>query len=111
SNTQRVPGLTGCFCKRDQLTRAEESPMQSGLFTFVGGEAGSWRVVKMAPVVGAPLEVVARLEVVSGNLECLPRGGKWLLRGVTSYERYVTRHEQDALIAHQPPLGRPDATC
>lgn len=38
-------------------------------------------------------------------------GAKWMLRGVTSNERYATRAEKDALAARQPPRGRPDATC
>jgi chlorite dismutase len=29
---------------------------------------------------------------------------------VTSNERYLTRAEHDALVARQPPLGRPEAT-
>jgi chlorite dismutase len=34
----------------------------------------------------------------------------WVLRGVTSNERYVSRHEQEALEAVQQPLGRPGCT-
>ena len=30
---------------------------------------------------------------------------------MTSYERYVNRLEQQSLIAAQPPLARPQATC
>jgi chlorite dismutase len=33
------------------------------------------------------------------------------LRGVTSNERYVERHERDALSAVQEPLGRDSARC
>jgi hypothetical protein len=33
-----------------------------------------------------------------------------VLRGVTSNERYVSRHEQEALEAVQQPLGRPGCT-
>ncbi len=45
------------------------------------------------------------------HLESLPTGARWLLRGVTSHERYVTRHEHDLLTAKQPALARPGATC
>jgi chlorite dismutase len=34
----------------------------------------------------------------------------WVLRGVTSNERYVTRSEHTALVANQAPLGRREAT-
>ena len=39
-----------------------------------------------------------------------PTDAVWLLQGVTSHERYVTRAERGALIAREPELGRPDAT-
>jgi len=35
---------------------------------------------------------------------------EWVLRGVTSNERYVERPERTALVAVQQPLGRHDAT-
>ena len=38
------------------------------------------------------------------------RGARWVLRGTTSNERYVTRAEHDALDARQAPLGRTEAT-
>jgi len=37
-------------------------------------------------------------------------GTTWVLRGVTSNERYVTRLERDALAARQQPVGRAGAT-
>ncbi len=40
----------------------------------------------------------------------MPDRAKWLLRGVTSNERYVTRLEKDQLVAKQPGLDRPEAT-
>lgn len=35
----------------------------------------------------------------------------WVLRGITSNERYVVRGEKDQLLAKQQGLGRPEATC
>lgn len=40
----------------------------------------------------------------------MPARAVWLLRGVTSNERYVTREERRALVARQQELGRPEAT-
>jgi hypothetical protein len=38
------------------------------LFTFVGGDAGSWEVVSMRTVIGDGLEAVDRLRVVPGEV-------------------------------------------
>jgi chlorite dismutase len=65
----------------------------------------------METINGPPLEKVQRLEVVGGLMAKVPPGAKWLLRGVTSSERYTTRREHQKLIARQPKLGRPEATC
>lgn len=85
--------------------------MNGRLFTFVGGEIGAWRVVETRAVAGETLTAVRRLHVVSGAVALLPDGARWLLRGLTSNERYVTRLEKDRLSAAQPPLGRADASC
>lgn len=50
-----------------------------------------------------------RLSVVEGLKTPAPPEASWLLRGVTSNERYVTRQEHAALAARQPALGRPEA--
>lgn len=63
----------------------------------------------MEDVRGEGLPAVDRLEVLEGRAEPPTRSALWVLRGVTSNERYVTRAEHEALVARQPPLGRPDA--
>ena len=80
------------------------------LFTFVGGKAGGWSVASMKAVVGDPLQAVDRLDIVTGAVAALPDGAKWLLRGVTSNDRYVTRDEKERLIKKQAALGRSEAT-
>lgn len=84
--------------------------MVERLYTFVGGSKGLWKVVKLESVIGAGLEPVERLEVLSGNLDRPLDDCMWMLRGVTSHERYVSRQEQESLKAIQPPLGRAEAT-
>jgi chlorite dismutase len=80
------------------------------LFAFVGGAAGPWAVVGTTAIVGAGLPAAARVEVVSGaGPEPAGAAPAWVLRGVVSNERYVTRAEKDALVSVQPPLARPDA--
>ena len=65
----------------------------------------------MKAVAGPSLKRVDRIEVVQGNLVSLPNGSKWLIRGVTSNDRYTTRKEHEMLLSRQPALGRPEATC
>ncbi len=84
--------------------------MTERMFTFLGGATGPWRVARIEAVAGDGLERVARLDVVNRSIGSPPTSAKWVLRGVTSSERYSTRHELDMLIAKQPALGRPEAT-
>ena len=75
--------------------------------TFADSDAGVWEVVRLEPVAGESLESIARLDVFEGSHV---DGARWTLRGVPSYERYVTRVEQQHLTASSPPLGRHEAT-
>ncbi|MBC8168120.1 MAG: chlorite dismutase family protein [Bryobacteraceae bacterium] len=84
--------------------------MNSRLFTFVGGKKGAWSVVEIKAVVGDPLPAAPRLDIISGPLPLAPDGAMWILRGVTSNERYITRDEKELLVAKQTSLGRPEAT-
>ena len=84
--------------------------MHTRLFSFVGGQAGAWHVTEMQSVAGEALARVERLDVVSGALSALPVGARWILRGLTSNERYVVGQERDQLATKQPGLGRPQAT-
>jgi hypothetical protein len=86
------------------------APVNPRLFSFVGGSGGGWSVVAAKAIVGDPLPVVDRVDFVSGAVAKLPEGAKWVLRGVTSNTRYITRAEKDALVKKQAALGRPDST-
>jgi hypothetical protein len=84
--------------------------MTTRLFQFVGGNTGVWRVVEVNTLIGEPLLEVSRLDVVSGpKIEFDPDTG-WVLRGITSNERYVMREEKNTLVDKQQGLGRPEAT-
>ncbi|MGQ0668749.1 MAG: chlorite dismutase family protein [Actinomycetota bacterium] len=76
---------------------------------FHGGRRGSWHVERIDAVKGASLPPAERLEVVEGR-DADARDAAWTLRGITSYERYVRRDEQDELRARSPELERPEAT-
>ena len=76
--------------------------------TFVGGEKGPWRITRQEPVVGDPVPGAAKLSIVEDGAPTTTSA--WTLRGVPSYERYVTRIEQNELRARSPALGRPEAT-
>jgi Chlorite dismutase len=79
-------------------------------FTFVAGAAGVWRSLRHDAVIGPSLPSFSALSVHGALLTELPPDATWQLRGITSNERYVTRAEKTALVAKQPPLGRPEAT-
>jgi chlorite dismutase len=84
--------------------------MNTRLFTFIGGDAGKWRVVSTHTVIGDPLPEVQKLQIVAGSdFQTEPPSG-WLLRGITSNERYVVREEKNQLLDKQQGLGRPEAT-
>ena len=84
--------------------------MNARLYGFAGGERGRWRVLGMTAIVGEALSAVPRVEVLAPGEEPAQAGTRWLLRGVTSNERYVVRAEKDELAARQPALGRPSAS-
>ena len=84
--------------------------MNARLFSFIGGVTGAWRVVSMSTIVGAPVPDVTRLDITAATVPEPSDGAEWVLRGLTSSERYVTRSEKDQFVARQPTLGRPHAT-
>ncbi len=85
--------------------------MRPLLVTFAGGEIGSWAVERLETVAWAPLEPTSRLEVIEGQAaRRLDSRSAWVLRGVTSNERYVSRIEHDALVTKQERLGRAAST-
>lgn len=85
--------------------------MTDRLYSFIGGETGAWRVAEMRAVKGAGMAKPASLQITGGSPQILPPGAKWILRGVTSNERYTTRAEKKLLTARQEGLNRPRATC
>jgi chlorite dismutase len=86
--------------------------MQPLTVEFVGGDAGEWQVASITEVRGEGLPAAARMSVLEGpNAAGYPPAAAWVLRGVTSNERYVKLAEQEALRARTPALGRPEATA
>ena len=76
---------------------------------FVGGATGRWKVERLEGIRGPSLPTASHLEVSFGT-KTTPQNVAWILRGVTSHERYPTRSEHDRLAAVQPPLDRAEAT-
>jgi chlorite dismutase len=81
------------------------------LYNYVGGSIGAWRVTDVTTRSGSPLKPVSRIDIVNGPLERLPGGTEWVLRGVVSNTRYVSREEQTQLGSRQPSLNRFEADC
>ena len=85
--------------------------MRPLLVAFAGGTVGSWAIERLETVAGAPLEPVSRLEMIEGRATSgLDGRPGWVLRGVTSNERYASRSEHDALVTKQESLGREAST-
>lgn len=89
-------------------TAPSPAPRRPRLFAFTGGMEGEWRVTSQRAVTGEPLPAIERLAVTPA---AQAPAGTWLLRGITSNERYVERAEKVQLVATQEGLGRPQATC
>ena len=86
--------------------------MPARLFSFIGGDTGSWRVASIAAITGAPLPSAGRLGIVSGPEVPVGSDAAWVLRGITSNERYaVSREDKRQIVARQLALGRPEASC
>ena len=85
--------------------------MSTRLFSFMGGDTGPWRVTKMEVRVGEPLPAARRLEIAAGPEIPSDPPAAWVLRGITSNERYVVREERSQIVAKLLGLGRPEATC
>jgi hypothetical protein len=85
--------------------------MATRLFSFIGGDTGSWRVAEMKALVGEPLPAARKIEIVpSSDTPANPQAA-WVLRGITSNERYVVREERSQIVAKLLGLGRTEATC
>jgi chlorite dismutase len=84
--------------------------MFSRLFTFIGGDRGPWRVANVLRVIGETLLGTERVFVVADMAAPGP-GQAWVLRGIISNERYVTREEKKQLVDTQQGLGRPESKC
>lgn len=84
--------------------------MNTRLYSFAGGKIGPWRVTSMAAYIGEPLPLVERLAIYTEpDTSSLSADTPWILRGITSNERYVHRDEKQALVARQEDLGRAEA--
>lgn len=85
------------------------SGLSTRLFSFIGGSTGNWRVTRMDTICGESLPVVRFLNIAPAAVSGV--GAAWVLRGITSNERYVTREEKNELVARQEGLGRSAARC
>ena len=74
------------------------------LFSFLGGREGHWKVTGSRAIAGDALPTIERLNIVAGSVASPTVGAVWVLRGVTSNERYVTRPEKEQLVPKSPAL-------
>jgi hypothetical protein len=83
--------------------------MSNRLFSFIADPQGPWSVTAQTTLAGEPWPAAQGLGLLAGTQQA--QGYPWVLRGITSNERYVEREEKQALVARQQGLGRPGATC
>ncbi|MBL8150039.1 MAG: chlorite dismutase family protein [Blastocatellia bacterium] len=80
--------------------------------SFLGGQSGLWKVVRLETIVGEGLSDVGYLDVKPIHISVNDSASaKWILRGTNVHTRYAERREVDKLVAHQATLGRPEAVC
>ena len=87
------------------------SLLPARLYTFVGADAGPWRVTAVHAVSGDAFARPRAIAVIAGPAAAASDANGWSLRGIVSNERYVARDEKTALMARQEGLGRPGASC
>lgn len=86
--------------------------MSARLFSFMGSDTGLWRVADMTEIVGDPLPAAKRLAITADPTTPSGPEPAWVLRGVTSNERYaVSDAERQRIVTEQLALGRAEATC
>ena len=85
--------------------------MTMRLFSFIGGDTGPWCVTEMKVMAGEPLPAARRLAIAPSSDTPADPQAAWVLRGITSNERYVVREERTQIVAKLLGLGRPEATC
>ena len=84
--------------------------MTTRLFNFVGSDSGAWRISSMTCLAGESLPAASHLHVCAAHELGDVGSPAWVLRGITSNERYITRGEKSNLVAVQEGLGRPQTT-
>jgi Chlorite dismutase len=92
-------------------TSTSQAAASARHFAFTGGDNGIWRVTRAETRVGETLAPAPRLGIAPADLQAVDAAPHWVLRGVTSNDRYVERAEKAALQAVQAGLGRPTARC
>ncbi len=81
--------------------------VNSRLWVFSGAPRGEFSIESIRPVVGATLPDAPFLRVSQARPDV---GTIFSLAGVVSNERYTTRPEKQALVAHQEAIGRSAAS-
>lgn len=77
--------------------------------TFMGADAGLWRVESITARIGATLPEAKFVDVRPGVSADV--SAAWALRGVAGHARYVESGEKPVLDARSPKLGRAPDLC
>jgi chlorite dismutase len=86
------------------------SQLGERLTYFTAGNHGQWKIRSITAVTGEGLAANASHLALSHAPAAPSSPAFWVLRGVSSNTRYVTKNEKADLIAKQSGLDRPEAT-
>lgn len=86
-----------------------DSNTTSRVTTLIGGQGGEWSVLSQRTLAGHSLEAASRIAMKTGS-HAAQGDAVWVLRGVTTNDRYTTTSEKHELLSRQVPVGRPEAT-
>jgi chlorite dismutase len=78
--------------------------------SFVAGSEGGWRIDRVMRFRGESLRSAPFIQRIEADDFVESASASWILHGVRSYDRYVTRSEKERLSAIQEGLDRPSST-
>jgi len=83
----------------------------SRLFLFAAASAGQWKIQSISSVIGQSLSPASHLRIGPASELYSLESPAWVLQGIVSNERYITRDEKNQLLEVQEGLNRPASVC
>lgn len=81
------------------------------IFHYVGGTSGPWRITKIDTQIGLPLRAASHVDINVGPLASQPFNASWILRGVASSTRFITRDDASEFTLTSSPSHQSQTPC